>query len=96
VSDHVWVSKRRAAEMAGLIRAKAAEVEALAAMFPGDLYGGVREQVLACSGELARIADQIVGRDPAPVRGEHAREIGLTTQGWRRGEHSMPRNRGPV
>lgn len=93
MSDHVWVSQEGAGLTARLFRVHAKEVEHLAAQLPGDRLDDLKAQALACSGALARIADQLEAvQGPVRMRGEALREIGENT---RQGLRRMAGNRGP-
>jgi hypothetical protein len=53
-----------------------------------------RELLLAVWGGLDKVSDEMRKVLTTPVPARHG--VGETTEGWRRGQHAMPRNRGPA
>lgn len=92
VSD-VYLSRERATQIAASVDLNAREVEYLAGQIPGGQFGDLREQALAASGALARIAELLAtGQGPVRLeRGTQLREIGVNT---RRGLKRLAGNRG--
>jgi hypothetical protein len=86
---HVWPSPSAVDAALDVLRAYRDQVRDIARRSDSD--DPRRDLTVAVWGSLGDIEQQMRAllTQPVPARGE-------TTEGWRRGDYPMPRNRGPV